>query len=80
MATSYSHRAGDYLYDLTFQDSAPPFPTGGFGARVVNMVRLDAGVTLSINAGLPDKYGATRADAFDHAQAAVTAWVRRQGH
>jgi hypothetical protein len=45
-------------------------------ARVVNMVRLESGHTVAVNAELPDQPGATLDEAFSHIEAAVEAWVK----
>ena len=70
---------GDYSYDIqVFGVSHPANADSQFCASVVNMVRRESGDTVSVNARLPDAYGATRDDAVSKLQAAVEAWVTGQ--
>jgi hypothetical protein len=77
---SPSHRSGDYLYDIALEDADPTAVTGPCFARVVNMVRLESGLTVSVDAGLAAEHGATRAVACSQLKDAVAAWVQRQGY
>ena len=76
MVTSRSHRTGDYLYDIAIED-ADPTTSGICFARIVNMVRLESGLTVPVNAGLSAQHGATRADACSRLDKAVTEWVEQ---
>jgi hypothetical protein len=76
--TSYSRRRGDYRYDIAIFETMPPASAGRFYARVVNMVRLESGHTLSTNAELQDAYGATPDEAFSRAEAEVEEWAKNQ--
>jgi hypothetical protein len=77
--TSYSRRKGRYAYDIQVHEVARPVDAKGrFRAVVVNMVRREAGQTVSVNAGLPDAYGATPDEAASRTEAAVETWVNGQ--
>jgi hypothetical protein len=78
MTTSYSRRQGDYRYDVEIYESASASEAGRFCARVVNMVRLQAGQIVSVNAELQEEYGATRHEAFSRMEAVVEVWARNQ--
>jgi hypothetical protein len=78
MPTSYSRRKGDYRYDVEIHEAAPPGNAGRFYARAVNMVRLESGQQVSVNADLRGEYGATPDEAFSRMEAAVEVWVRDQ--
>jgi hypothetical protein len=71
MATSYPRRIGDYLYDIIVSESVLPAKVDRFYAVVVNMVRLDAGQTVSVHAGLQGEHGATPDEAVSKVEAAV---------
>jgi hypothetical protein len=76
--TSYSRRTHDYVYDIDIHEIAPPAESTRFYAQVVNMVRLESGQTVPVNAGLLDAYGATPAEVVSKLEAAVEKWVRDQ--
>ena len=77
--TSYSRRRGDYHYDIAIDETGPPAAAGVFYAQVVNLVRLESGQTVSINAELQDAHGgATPDEASSTVEAAVEAWVNDQ--
>ena len=76
--TSYARRRGEYRYDVAIYETTPPADAGRFYAHVVNMVRLEGGQTVSINADLQDAYGATPDEAYSTLEAAVEAWVKDQ--
>jgi hypothetical protein len=78
MCTSYSHRKGDYVYDVRIDEIPAPSNAVRFSAHVVNMVRLASGHTAAVLAELPDQHGTTRDEAFAHIDAAVAAWVKGQ--
>jgi hypothetical protein len=75
--TSYSRRKGKYRYDVAIYETTPP-AAGLFRAQVVNMVRLEGGHAVSVNADLQDAYGATPDEAYSKLEAAVEAWVKDQ--
>jgi hypothetical protein len=77
-ATSYSRRRGEYVYDIEVFETAAPATAGPFYARVVNMVRREAGHDVSVNAELQDAYGATPDEAVSRIEAAVEKWVKDQ--
>ena len=68
-----SRRSGEYLYDVDLYKAMTPANTVLFFARVVNMVRLESGHTVALDAELPDQPGATLDEAFAHSEAAVEA-------
>jgi hypothetical protein len=75
---SYSRRRGDYLYDVAVYAAHTPANPDRCYAQVMNMVRLEAGHTVSVDAELPDTYGATLDEAFSTIEAAVEEWVKEQ--
>jgi len=42
----------------------------------VNLVRLESGHTVPVDAELPDQHGATLDEAFANSEVAVEAWVK----
>jgi hypothetical protein len=78
LRTSYSRRRGAYTYDVETYETTPPASGGRYVARVVNMVRLEAGHTVSVNIEFQPEYGATRDEAFSQMEAVVDVWVRNQ--
>jgi hypothetical protein len=78
MRTSYTRRFGEYVYDIIVYEVTPPAAAGHFCARVVNMVRLEAGQTVAVRADLQDAYGATRDEAVTQLEAAIEKWVKDQ--
>jgi hypothetical protein len=76
--TSYSRREGEYRYDIAIFETVPPAAAALFRAQVVNLVRLEGGQTLPVDADLQDAYGATPDEAFSRLEAAVEAWVKDQ--
>jgi hypothetical protein len=76
ICTSCSRRRGEYLYDVDLYEARAPASVVQVYARVVNMVRLESGHTVAVNAELPDQRGATLDEAFSHLEAAVAAWVK----
>jgi hypothetical protein len=78
MTTSYSRRQGDYRYDVEIHEAAPAGAAGRFYARVVNLVRLQSGVPVPVNADLHGAYGATPDEAFSRIEALVETWVKNQ--
>jgi hypothetical protein len=76
--TSYERRRGEYRYDIAVYETTPPANAGRFYARVVNMVRLRSGETVSVNSELEDAYGATPDEATSTLEAAVEEWTRNQ--
>jgi hypothetical protein len=77
--TSYSRRAGDYVYDIDIHEITAPADSARFYAQVVNMVRLESGQTVPIKAELQDAYGDTPAEVVSRLEAAVEEWVKDQG-
>jgi hypothetical protein len=76
--TSYSRRRGEYRYDIAIYETTPPATAGRFYAQVVNMVRLEAGRPVSVNAELEVAYGATPDEAYSTLEAAAEAWMKNQ--
>jgi hypothetical protein len=76
--TSYSRRRGDYRYDIAIFETIPSASAGRFYAQVVNMVRLESGHTISVNAGLQDAHGATPDEALSRIEAEVEEWEKNQ--
>ena len=76
--TSYSRRRGDYRYDVAICETTPPANAGRFYAKVVNMVRLESGHTVSVHAELQDAYGATPDEALSNIEASVEEWAKNQ--
>jgi hypothetical protein len=78
MRTSYSRRQGDYAYDIQVHDVARPVNADHrFCAIVVNLVRREAGQTISVNAGPQDAYGVTPDEAVSRIETTVETWVHR---
>jgi hypothetical protein len=75
---SYSRRTGDYLYDVKCYQATMPARGDHFFAFVMNMVCLESGLGVPVNAGLQDEYGATTDEAIATITAAVDAWVQGQ--
>jgi hypothetical protein len=76
--TSYSRRRADYRYDIAIYEPAPPADGGLFYAQVVNIVQLEGGHTVSVNAALQDAYGATPDEAYSTLEAAIEARMKDQ--
>jgi hypothetical protein len=76
MHRSYLRRRGDFVYDINIYEAIPPADEGRFYAQVVNMVRLESGQTVSVNAELQDAYGATRDEAVSKIEMAVEGWAK----
>jgi hypothetical protein len=76
--TSYSRRKGEYRYDVEIHEAAPPGNVGRFYAKVVNLVRLEAGQQVSVNVDLHGAYGATPDEAFSRIEAVLDAWMKDQ--
>ena len=77
MPTSYSRRQGDYCYDVETHESAPPGRVNRFYAKVVNLIRLESGDRVPVNAHPHGAYGATPDEAFSRVEAVVEAWVKQ---
>ena len=75
---SCSRHRGEYLYDVELYEARTPASVHVY-ARVVNMVRLESGHTVAVNAELPDQRGATLDEAFSHLEVAVAEWVKGPG-
>ncbi len=58
--TIYLRRRGDHAYAVAIQAVTRPANADQFCARLVNMVRLGSGQTVSVRADLQPEYGATR--------------------
>jgi hypothetical protein len=76
ISSAYGRRKGDFVYDVDIYEATPPADEGRFYAQAVNMVRLESGRTMPVNAELQDSYGATPDEAFSRIEAAVEAWVK----
>jgi hypothetical protein len=76
--TSYSRRRGDYAYDVVIRSVSQSPSAGVFCARVMNLVRLDSGETVSVDALIEDEHAATPAEALSRLEAAVEDWVTWQ--
>ena len=75
---SCSRRRGEYLYDVELYEARAPTSVVQVYARVVNMVRLESGHTISVNPELQDAYGATPDEALSRIEAAVEEWATNQ--
>ena len=78
MIKSYSRHRETYIYDVNIHRSIQPTNAGCFYAEAVNMVRVESGQTVSVDAELQDEYGATPDEAFSNIERAVEAWAQRQ--
>ena len=78
MTTSYPLDRATYIYDVNIRRAAQPPNAGCFYAKAVNIVRVESGQTVSVNAGLHNEYGATPDEAFSKIERAVEAWAQRQ--
>jgi hypothetical protein len=76
--TSYCRRRAEYRYDIGIYETTPAADTGRFYSHVENMVKLEGGHTVSVNADLQDAYGATPDEAYSTLETAVEAWVKDQ--
>ena len=74
---SYSRRIGDYVYDIHIHEITQPATAARFYAKVVNMVRVEAGQTVQVDE-LHDAYGGTPDEAVTNLEAAVKEWVKNQ--
>ena len=74
---SYSRRIGDYVYDIHIHEITQPATAARFYAKVVNMVRVEAGQTAQVDE-LIDAYGATPDEAYSTLEAAAEAWLKNQ--
>jgi hypothetical protein len=78
VSTSYSRHRGDYVYDVGLYERPAPGVDGRFYAQVLNMVRLESGQTVAVNAEFQDALGGTPDEAFSKLEAAVEKWVKDQ--
>ena len=78
MTTSYSRRQGDYHYDVEIHQAAPPGHVGRLYAKAVNLVRLESGPQVAVNADLLGAYGATPDEASSQIEALVETGVKSQ--
>jgi hypothetical protein len=78
MIKSYSRHRETYIYDVNIHRATGRATAGRFYAQAVNMVRLESGQTVSVNAELQNEYGATPDEAFSKIERAVEAWAQRQ--
>jgi hypothetical protein len=74
LLTIYLRRSGDHAYAVAIQAVTRPANADQFCARLVNMVRLGPGQTVSVRADLQPEYGATRDEAFSRIEAAIEKW------
>jgi hypothetical protein len=77
--TTYSRRSGEYLFDIEIGDTNWLDTAQRFFAQAVNIVRLESGQTVSVNADLPRVHGPTRHEVVVRVEATVAAWVTNQG-
>jgi hypothetical protein len=75
--TSYSRRMGDYVYDIDIREITPPSSGARYYAKVVNMVRVESGQTVTVNE-LQDAYGETPDEAVTNLEASVKEWMKDQ--
>jgi hypothetical protein len=78
MTTNYPLNRATYIYDVNIHRATQPANAGRFYAQAVNIVRVESGQTVSVNAGLQHEYGATPDEAFSKIERAVEAWAQRQ--
>jgi hypothetical protein len=78
MIKSYSRHREAYIYDVNIHRATWPPNAGRFYAQAVNMVRLESGQTVSVDAELQNEYGATPDEAFSKIERAVEAWAQRR--
>jgi hypothetical protein len=78
MIKSYSRHRETYIYDVNIHRVTWPPHAGRFYAQAVNIVRLESGQTVSVDAELQNEYGATPDEAFSKIERAVEAWAQRQ--
>ena len=78
MIKSYSSHRDAYIYDVNIHRVTQPPNAGRFYAQAVNIVRVESGQTVSVNAGLQNEYGATPDEALSKIERAVEAWAQRQ--
>ena len=74
----YSCRMNEYLYDIKIGHTTRLVSAERVSARAVNIVRLESGDTVPVNANLPSAYGPTRREAVASLEEAVAAWVKDQ--
>jgi hypothetical protein len=77
MASSfYSHRKGEYVYDVTVtKDETVPLPHR-YRARLSNAERIEHGCLATVRVEVPDAYGPTVRDAMRAMDADFDAWRR----
>jgi hypothetical protein len=73
---SYLRRRGEFLYDIETYEATPAGAARRFDARVVSMVRLESGQTVSVTADLRNAHGATCDEPFSKIDAAIQEWVK----
>jgi hypothetical protein len=78
MIKSYSRHRDTYIYDVKIHRITWPPHAGRFYAQAVNIVRLESGQTVSVDAELQNEYGATPDEAFSKIERAVEAWAQRR--
>jgi hypothetical protein len=78
MTTNYPLNRATYIYDVNIHRATQPANAGRFYAQAVNIVRVESGQTVSVNAELQNEYGATPDEAFSKIERAVEAWAQRQ--
>jgi hypothetical protein len=74
LLTIYLRRRGDHAYAVAIQAVTRRGSADQFRARLLNMVRLGSGQTVSVRADLQPEYGATRDEAFSRIEAAIEKW------
>lgn len=75
---AYSRKRGAYHFDIAIYEIAAPTAAGRFYAHLLNIVRIESGQTVAVNAELEDVYAATPEGAYATLEAAVEAWVKEQ--
>jgi len=80
MIKSYSRHRNTYIYDVNIHRATQPANAGRFYAQAVNIVRVESGQTVSVNAGLQNEYGETLDEAFSKIERAVEAWAQARSN
>jgi hypothetical protein len=73
-AFSYSHRQGEYSYDIVIDEIGVVH----FRAQIINLTRRIHGESVRIDARLQAQEGATASEAISKVNAAVAGWVKNQ--
>jgi hypothetical protein len=74
LLTIYLRRSGGHAYAVAIHAMTRPANEDQFCARLVNMLKLGCGQTVSVRVDLQPEYGATRSEAFSRIEAAIEKW------